>query len=400
VFRLVTFVTLVTLVAGGVALVPIAVQADAGISATTASETTDKLNLRAAPALNAEILWTMPAGSAVTITGAPENGFYPVTFQGMTGFAYGAYLSGVDFSDGPVMTGGQQGEVNVVDGPVNHRTGPSTDDPVITVIPDGALVALTGDSANGFVSVTYNDINGWAHAASVFGTEDGDTGESAAPPPTTDTPAEPGGTSVPVGDAVTGLATVVDGGLNLRTGPSTDYAVILTIPDGAMVELRGDGQNGFLPVDYNGTTGWAFGDWLQVAGQEPPAGEAPPATDAPDPTTEPAPTEEPVPTEEPSAPPVDGSDGYTEDEIIQIIYAAADEYGQPREDMLRVAQCESLLDPNAVNATSGASGLFQFLPITWARTPWANDDIFDPVANAQAAAWMWANGNRGEWTCQ
>jgi soluble lytic murein transglycosylase-like protein len=97
---------------------------------------------------------------------------------------------------------------------------------------------------------------------------------------------------------------------------------------------------------------------------------------------------------------VDGTDGYTEDEIIQIIYAAADEYGQSREDMLRVARCESVLDPNAVNASSNASGLFQFLPSTWETTPYADQDIFDPVANAEAAAWMWDNGRRNEWVCQ
>ena len=104
----------------------------------------------------------------------------------------------------------------------------------------------------------------------------------------------------------------------------------------------------------------------------------------------------------PAAPetPWDGSDGYSEAEIIAIIYAAADEYGQPREDMLRVARCESVLDPNAVNATSGASGLFQFLDGTWARTPWADQNVFDPVANAYATEWMWDQGNRNEWVCQ
>jgi len=88
------------------------------------------------------------------------------------------------------------------------------------------------------------------------------------------------------------------------------------------------------------------------------------------------------------------------DGIVGIIYAAADAYGQPRDDMLRVADCESNLNPNAVNGSSGASGLFQFMPGTWATTPYADQDIFDPVANANAAAWMWDNGRRNEWTCQ
>jgi len=43
------------------------------------------------------------------------------------------------------------------------------------------------------------------------------------------------------------------------------------------------------------------------------------------------------------------------------------------------------------------------LPISfqrrWATTPWAGDNIYDPVANANAAAWMWSVGRRGEWVC-
>jgi hypothetical protein len=91
--------------------------------------------------------------------------------------------------------------------------------------------------------------------------------------------------------------------------------------------------------------------------------------------------------------------------IVDIIYAAADRYGQPREDMLRVAMCESHLDPNAVNMDHAndkdrASGLFQFRPSTWRTTPYASQNIFDATANANAAAWMWSVGRRGEWACQ
>jgi soluble lytic murein transglycosylase-like protein len=38
---------------------------------------------------------------------------------------------------------------------------------------------------------------------------------------------------------------------------------------------------------------------------------------------------------------------------------------------LRVAACESGYRPTAVNSSSGAMGLFQFLPSTWARSPYA-----------------------------
>ncbi len=410
--RAVAVLTALMVLVGGIAMVPAEASANAG-----AVTTTDDLNLRGEPALNSTILNVLPAGAGVEITGDPVNGFYPVAYQGQVGYAYSAYLSTGFAGPGPVTTGGQQGEVYVADGPVNFRTGPSTGDGVMMVIPHGALVALNGDSANGFLSIIYADTSGWAHAASILGTSDDTPAEVPAPAPVPETPSEPAPApapdAVPVGEAVTGSATVIDGALNLRQGPSLDHAIVTVMEDGAVVELRGEPQGGFFPVSYNGTLGWAYADFLQQGAVETPAeqevpaptersapAEPAPETAQPEVPT-PAPTEPPAPEPtEPVTPPVDGSDGYTEQEIIQIIYAAADAYGQPREDMLRVARCESVLDPNAINPTSQASGLFQFLPSTWQRTPFADQDVFDPVANANATAWMWQQGNRNEWVCQ
>jgi uncharacterized protein YraI len=387
--RAIALGAILTLALGALAVTPM----DTVASGADGVTTIDDLNLRAEPALNAAILDVMPAGAAVEVTGDAVAGFYPVAYGGQSGWAYGAYLTLGATGDGVVTTGGQQGEVYVADGPVNFRTGPSTEDAIISVIPDGALVALNGDSANGFLSIIYTDRSGWAHADSVFGTSEANPApvEVPAAPVVPDPPADPPQPAVPddvpVGDGVTGAATVVDGALNLRTGPSLDHPVVMVMPDSAAVELRGEDRAGFSPVSYDGTAGWAFAEFLRV---DAPEGPAVPDSPAP---------QEPAAPETPELP-WDGSDGYTEAEIIAIIYAAADEYGQPREDMLRVARCESVLDPYAVNATSGASGLFQFLDGTWAWTPWADQDVFDPVANAYATAWMWDQGNRHEWVCQ
>lgn len=398
--RMAALTVAMMMVLGGLAVTSM----DTVASASEGVATIDDLNLRAEPALNATILDVMPAGAGVEITGEPVDGFYPIAYGGQAGWAYGAYLT-VGFSgEGPVTTGGQQGEVYVADGPVNFRTGPSTEDAIISVIPDGALVALNGDSANGFLSIIYTDRSGWAHAASILGTSESNPAPVDVPvapevPAAPEPPAAPAvPDAVPVGPDSTGTASVVDGALNLRTGPSLDHPVVLVMPDAASVELRGGANGEFTPVSFDGTTGWAATAFLQVdvpeqAPADPPAPTVPESPAAPAPQLEP-----PAPGTPEQA--WDGSDGYSEAEIIAIIYAAADEYGQPREDMLRVARCESVLDPNAVNAVSGASGLFQFLDGTWARTPWADEDVFDPVANAYATAWMWDQGNRGEWTCQ
>lgn len=58
---------------------------------------------------------------------------------------------------------------------------------------------------------------------------------------------------------------------------------------------------------------------------------------------------------------------------------------------LCVAEAESGLDPLAVNPVTEASGLFQFIPPTWASLSelagWGSSSVFDARANAAVAAW-------------
>lgn len=62
------------------------------------------------------------------------------------------------------------------------------------------------------------------------------------------------------------------------------------------------------------------------------------------------------------------------------------------EEALRIIDCESNGDPDAYNPYSGASGLFQFLPSTWASTApkagYPGSGPFEPEANIASAAWL------------
>jgi uncharacterized protein YabE (DUF348 family) len=90
-------------------------------------------------------------------------------------------------------------------------------------------------------------------------------------------------------------------------------------------------------------------------------------------------------------------------EIERIIRDAAAAQGTDPEQLLRVAYCESRFNPGAYNA-SGASGLFQFMPGTWAansvRAGYAGTSAFDPIASANVAAWMFARGQAYQWVCR
>jgi len=240
---------------------------------------------------------------------------------------------------------------------LNLRAGPSLADWVTLVMPAGSGVSVTGDAQNGFHPVSYGNATGWAYGAYLaWG------GWSANPDPA---PAAVAASST--GNATTTTA------LNLRAGPSTNDAIVTVMPWGAEVALTGQSANGFVSVTYNGASGWAYASYL---GQ----GAAAPAAAAPSQSVA-----------------VAGASGT--DWIVQIIYDAAARYGQSGEDMLRVARCESGLYPYA-EGRLGELGIFQFMTSTWATTPYANFDIFDPWASANATGWMWANGRRAEWVCQ
>jgi uncharacterized protein YgiM (DUF1202 family) len=157
--------------------------------------------------------------------------------------------------------------------------------------------------------------------------------------------------------------------LNLRQSPSQDAPVTAVMRRGERVVPTGEHRDGFVEVRWQEATGWAFGRHLAARRRATVRGDR-------------------------------DANSWRRRELIAIIYEAADRYGQSREDMLRVARCESDLVPTAVNGPGGSYGLFQFKPRTWLGTPFAEYDIFDPRPNAHAAAWMWAQGRRREWVCQ
>jgi uncharacterized protein YraI len=205
----------------------------------------------------------------------------------------------------------------------------------------------------------------------------------------------------------------------ILAGPGGQYGILTVAPAGAVMSVDGDPVDGYYPVTYDGISGWTSTGLLQVAGggnggggngggggrdrgTTNEVGNGGVETVTADPTY----SDGGAPAAAAPADPVTGGTygpgggGYSEEQIIDIIYEAADNYGQSREAMLRVARCESSLDPNAVGGGGAYHGLFQFVPSTFAGTPYGEYDIYDPWANANAAAWMWSEGQKSSWVCQ
>lgn len=220
---------------------------------------TSSLNLRAGPSTADAVLAVMPAGATVTLTGQNANGFSSVVYNGASGWAFAEFLSSGGAPAPPPSPAPGAGSA-IVTSSLNLRAGPSTGDAVLAVMPGGATVTLTGENSNGFSGVVYNGTTGWAFAAYLS------TSGAPAPNPNPNPPPNPGGSATTTSS------------LNLRAGPSTVDAILLVMPAGAAVQTTGAAQNGFYPVIYNGTSGWASGDYLSIGGTPPtdPGTELPP----------------------------------------------------------------------------------------------------------------------------
>lgn len=87
-------------------------------------------------------------------------------------------------------------------------------------------------------------------------------------------------------------------------------------------------------------------------------------------------------------------------EIASIIVGAAERHGIDPVRFLRIAFCESGGNPSAYNR-SGASGLFQQLAQYWpgraAAAGLPGADPFDPWANAEVSAWLYASSGSSHW---
>ncbi len=63
--------------------------------ANGSAKTTTNLNLRSGPGTGSSILYTIPGQTSITLTGIPNNGWYPVTVNGKSGYVSGKYLTGI-----------------------------------------------------------------------------------------------------------------------------------------------------------------------------------------------------------------------------------------------------------------------------------------------------------------
>jgi uncharacterized protein YkwD/uncharacterized protein YraI len=174
---------------GSVSLEQTAASPDAASQPGTATAISD-VEMRSAPGDDAAMMTTIPSVSVVTLTGEAQDGFLGVVFNGQEGWANASFLAVAEVAPGtttllqPADAAAQTQPVDaaVASAPaqpfqtspgtqtvtttnVNLRSQPSAESMVLSVLPEGTAVTMTGSQANGYVNVRIDGQAGWIDSA-------------------------------------------------------------------------------------------------------------------------------------------------------------------------------------------------------------------------------------------
>lgn len=227
------------------------------------------ISLRSGPAETYDLVTTLPANTAMTVTGREQQSYVPVKVDGQFGWVAADWIQrGAVALEQTAAPGGtsEPGTATAI-GEVVMRTAPAEDGGPMATIPSVSVVTLTGQAQDGFLGVVFNGQEGWADAAylQVADISQGATllqpANPAAPVQTVDSaaalaPAQ----NVPTASG-TQATTTTD--VNLRSQPNATAMVLSVIPVGSPVTLTGSQANGYVNVRVGGQAGWIDSAYLQ-----------------------------------------------------------------------------------------------------------------------------------------
>lgn len=188
-------------------------------------------NFRSGPGTSYSILGVVYTGNQFQVNGQAQNGYAGIVYNGKSGWVLASLVVAAGGGSSPVVSG-----IGWTTAAVNLRSGPSTTNSVLRVVPYAAQVNTSTTVTNGFRYVTHNGLAGWMASAYISTTNPDDQG----------------------GNYATTTAAV-----NFRTEPSTSSAIIQVISAGARVQMLHTQAGDFINVNYNGRQGWVHKAYLK-----------------------------------------------------------------------------------------------------------------------------------------
>lgn len=202
------------------------------------------LNVCSGPGLNHSVIGSLARGETVTVTGPSAGGWAPVRFQGRRAYVAAQYLSGVRGTTAVAASGSSSAARTVAD--LNVRTGAGTDNPVVTTLPRGTRMTLTGRTQGDWSQISLKGRPLWVNNAWIAG--------------------GPAATS-PVSSATVTSRARATTALMIRSSARSDFRSLGTIASGSLLDLTGVKKNGVTQILWQGHLRWVNSSFLTpVAG--------------------------------------------------------------------------------------------------------------------------------------
>lgn len=212
-------------VAGG------SVLANVGVKLYTVSA---NANFRTGPSTSYAIITVVRAGETFLPRGIEQNGYAAITYQGRDGWVLASLVVPTDqigTGSDPVISGTAWTTATV-----NLRSGPSTSNQILRVVPSGSQIGTSTTVQNGFRYVSWDGQTGWMADAYIGASNPDDQG---------------------------GNYRTTTANLNLRAEPSTSAKILMVIPAGKQVQVLHTGVGQYVNVNYGGYQGWVASAYLK-----------------------------------------------------------------------------------------------------------------------------------------
>lgn len=199
--------------------------------------TGDTLNVRSGTSSSTSLLGKLSAGSTVTITGKDKiTGWYRINYNGQVGYVSSYYIElQPETIKVDIETMNRTGKVvKLTTGDtLSVRSGTNSNTTLLGKLSAGSTVTITGkDKITGWYRINYNGQVGYVSSYYI----ELQTTTTTTYKKTTDN-------------------------LNFRTGPSTSYSIISTIPKNTTVEVIST-SNGWSKIKYNNKEGYVSATYL------------------------------------------------------------------------------------------------------------------------------------------
>ncbi|HNV09791.1 MAG TPA: SH3 domain-containing protein [Propionibacteriaceae bacterium] len=224
--------TLCALLIGGTAIAGPLAHADFGAVTATAA-----VNIRSGPATSYPVVGVLAKGATLVQSDVPVNGWVPVTYKGVKAWISGTYVTGEQAMAESTSSSGATGTA-VTTANLNVRSGPGITYAIVSVLPKGVAVTLTGKVSSTWSQITQNGTLRWVSTAYL----------------TTSTSA----TSLP---PVTGYGRATTD-LMIRTTSGSDYTSLGDIPKGTILSLTGTVTNGMAQIIWKDALRWVNNSYV------------------------------------------------------------------------------------------------------------------------------------------